>query len=248
MISFLLFGLYKFSSKATLEEKVKQIQIGDTELLSEVLEAYKPFVKKTASKVCRRYIYDSDDEFSVALIAFHDALIKYQPDKGASVISFSELVIKRRVIDYLRTHQKEKQEILFEPGSESVESAGYLENDQSMKAFASEQDAEARKEEILRYSASLKEYGLSFNELAVSSPKHKDARENAVFIAKLVSSNSEWFAELRRKKRLPIKQIEKEVDVSRKTIERNRKYIIAVAILINGHFPYLYEYVKEQLQ
>ncbi|WP_244094324.1 RNA polymerase sigma-I factor [Jeotgalibacillus salarius] len=225
---------------------MNQIQKGNTELLSEVLEDYKPFVKKAASKVCQRYIYDSDDEFSIALIAFHDALMKYQTDKGASVISFSEVVIKRRIIDYFRTHQKEKQEILFEPG-DSQETAGYLEYDQSMKVYTADLESEARKDEIARYSAVLKEFGLTFSELASNSPKHKDARRNAIFIAKLVSSNQEWFSELKSKNRLPIKKIEKDVDVSRKTIERHRKYIIAVSILLNGHFPYLYEYVKEQL-
>ncbi|MDZ5712950.1 RNA polymerase sigma-I factor [Jeotgalibacillus haloalkalitolerans] len=247
LLSFLLFGLYKFSSKMTLEEKVVHIQSGDTQLLSEVLEDYKPFVKKAASKICHRYIYDSDDEFSIALIAFNDALMKYQPEKGASVISFSEIVIKRRMIDYIRTHRKEKQEMLFEPGGESLETARYLENDQSMKQYQSELESELRKEEIAQYTLTLKAFGLTFSELVNCSPKHQDARKNAIFIAKLVSSNKEWFAELKDKKRLPIKKIEKEVEVSRKTIERNRKYIIAVAVLLNGRFPYLYEYVKEQL-
>ncbi|MFB1081316.1 RNA polymerase sigma-I factor [Jeotgalibacillus sp. JSM ZJ347] len=230
-----------------MEEKVAEIQKGNTQLLSEVLEDYKPFVKKAASKVCHRYIYDSDDEYSIALIAFNDALMKYETDKGASVISFSEVVIKRRLIDYVRSHQKEKQEMLFEPGGESLETAGYLEHNQSMKVYHADLESESRKDEIARYSRALNDYGLSFNELAASSPKHKDARRNAIFIAQLVISNDEWFAELKSKKRLPIKKIEKEVEVSRKTIERNRKYIIAVAVLLNGRFPYLYEYVKEQL-
>lgn len=247
MLSFLLFGLYHFSSKLSLEEKVAQIQKGNTQLLSEVLEDYKPFVKKAASKICHRYIYDSDDEFSIALIAFNDALMKYQPEKGASVISFSEIVIKRRIIDYMRTHQKEKRELLFEPGAEASEAAGYLENNQSMKQYHDEQDSVFRKEEIARYSSELSGYGLTFGELAGSSPKHQDARKNAIFIAQLVSTNDEWFSELKSKKRLPIKKIEKEVEVSRKTIERNRKYIIAVAVLLSGGYPYLYEYVKEHL-
>lgn len=47
------------------------------------------------------------------------------------------------------------------------------------------------------------------------------------------------------KKRLPIKKILPLVDVSKKTIERNRKYILAVFVLLNEDFMYLKEYVKE---
>jgi RNA polymerase sigma factor len=46
------------------------------------------------------------------------------------------------------------------------------------------------------------------------------------------------------KKQLPVKQLEAKVAVSRKTIERNRKYIIAMAIILSGEFLYLKEYIK----
>ena len=47
-----------------------------------------------------------------------------------------------------------------------------------------------------------------------------------------------------REKRLPIKELEKQVNVSRKTIERNRKYIIAISIILFGEFDYLRDYLK----
>lgn len=46
------------------------------------------------------------------------------------------------------------------------------------------------------------------------------------------------------KKQLPVKQLEKLVAVSRKTVERNRKYIIAMAIIITGDYVYLKDYLK----
>jgi RNA polymerase sigma factor len=45
-------------------------------------------------------------------------------------------------------------------------------------------------------------------------------------------------------KRLPIKQLEKMVDVSRKTIERNRKYIIAIALILASDYVYMKDYIK----
>ena len=88
--------------KCSLESKVLLIQQGDTTLQNELIHSYKPFIAKTVSSVCKRYIHESDDEFSIGLIAFNEAIQKYTPEKGNSLISFSEVLIKRRVIDYIR--------------------------------------------------------------------------------------------------------------------------------------------------
>ncbi len=46
-----------------------------------------------------------------------------------------------------------------------------------------------------------------------------------------------------QKRMLPIKELLDQVNVSRKTLERNRKFIIAVALIFNGPYPYLKDYL-----
>lgn len=77
------------------------------------------------------------------------------------------------------------------------------------------------------------------------SPKHEDTKKQAQKIAKLIYGQPEIRQYVMEKKRLPIKKILPLVDVSKKTIERNRKYILAVFVLLNEDFMYLKEYVKE---
>ncbi len=72
--------------------------------------------------------------------------------------------------------------------------------------------------------------GLSFRELSTVSPKHEDARQGAISIAKIVMNDEALKEVLFTTKRLPIKRLESKVQVSRKTIERNRKYIIAICV------------------
>ena len=48
-------------------------------------------------------------------------------------------------------------------------------------------------------------------------------------------------------KQLPLKEIEALVEVSRKTLERHRKYMIAVVLLLNSDFVYIKEYVKGEI-
>ncbi|HHT63854.1 MAG TPA: RNA polymerase subunit sigma, partial [Clostridia bacterium] len=62
-----------------------------------------------------------------------------------------------------------------------------------------------------------------------------------------VAGRSDLIAHLENKKELPLKQIEGLVSVSRKTLERQRKYIIAMAIIICGEFKFLKEYLHKAL-
>ena len=50
----LLFAALK--KKRSLEETILKIQQGDSKLRNEIIHSYKPFIAKTASTVCNRYI------------------------------------------------------------------------------------------------------------------------------------------------------------------------------------------------
>ena len=99
----------------------------------------------------------------------------------------------------------------------------------------------------MEYTKLLKGYGLSFHELASRSPKHADSRKTAIQIAQIIAETPEFYSYLMANKKLPMKELESTVEVSRKTIERHRKYIIAVTLLLNSHFVYIKEYIKGEL-
>jgi RNA polymerase sigma factor len=237
--------LFNLRRKQTLEDKVLDIQNGSTYLKEELISDYKPFIAKTVSKVCKRYICETDDEFSIGLIAFNESIEKYSPEKGSSLLSFAELIIKRRVIDFIRKESRQQQivKLDLQQGDDDQVQNKY-EVDASVESYHLKLEEEHRRDEILHYQTVLKQFDLSFQDLVENSPKHADARENAMLVAKEVVQNPEFKRILFEKKRLPMKDLEKEVAVSRKTIERNRKYIIAVSILMASDYLYLKEYVK----
>jgi len=237
--------------KRSLEETVLAIQNGDQVLQNELIYQYKPFIAKTVSSVCKRYISETDDEFSIGLIAFNEAIQKYSSDKGSSLLSFAEVIIKRRVIDYIRQQIKHQNLSMDANGFEENEdevSQSSLEANMSLEEYHKQTDDELRKQEIIRFSKLLTEFDLTFKDLVENSPKHADARKNAMLVAREIVSNEEIKQILVEKKRLPIKQIENSVSVSRKTIERNRKYIIAIALILMNDYLYLQEYIKGVLE
>ncbi len=53
-----------------------------------------------------------DDEASIAMIAFNEAIDAYSSDGGgASFLSFAEIVIKRRMVDFFRRQARRADEI-----------------------------------------------------------------------------------------------------------------------------------------
>ncbi len=223
--------------QSSLEEEIILIQQGDSYLQNEIIERYHPFILKTVSSVCNSFVKTSDDVFSIGLIAFNDAIKKYQTDKGSSFLNYSALVIKNRVIDYLRQETRRVHESLDD------ESSHIYVKEASLKQYKEEVEEEYRKMEIEHFKKRLKEFRISFEDVIKATPKHADARENMFLIAKQLKHKKEQREYLLTKKKLPIAEIAASADVSRKTLERNRTYIIAIALLLIED----YEYVKQFL-
>lgn len=228
-----------------LDELIMKAQNGDDATLNYLLKSYQPFIAKCVSEVCKRYIdMERDDEFSVGLSAFNEAIRMFSPDRGSSFLTFANLVIKRKVIDYIRYQSKYPATISLDEtyDEESMENPTELEAVKEI--YQQEQEAWYRREEILEFKEKLSTYKLSLAEIAEVAPKHRDARDTAVGIARLIRGNQSLCEYVEQKKKLPIKELAKTVDVSKKTLERNRKFIIAIFIILGEDYVFLQDYLK----
>lgn len=210
---------------------------------NQLIEEYTPFIKKTASKLLNRYIdVQNNEEFSIALMAFNEAIDTYDIEKHKNLFQFIELVIKRRLIDYLRSQKKFNPEVTFSYIEQTTHES-YLENLHSIE-FEQCLPQSSLQEEIQLYSKLLEEFGLHFQLLAKISPKHRSSRDMMKKIASYIAQQPVMVQYLNSKKKLPMKQLSKEVEVSRITLERHRKYLIALIILHTSNLTLLKEYIK----
>jgi len=218
----------------------------DVLLRNDLILQYQPFVAKVSSKVCKKYIDTHRDEFSVALEAFNEAIDCYQEGQGSAFLTFAEMVIRRRVIDYIRRETRQTRDIFLEPDTPDEENQieSFAQVSASIAQYELYQESEKRKEDIMLYSQALREYGISFSDLVDQCPKHLDARENAKQIAKCLAETPELRAHLIEKKQLPMKDLLNFVNCSRKTVERNRKYIIAMSLIYIGDYQSLRSYIE----
>jgi len=200
----------------------------DEKKLSAFIEQYEFFIIKTASKTAKHYISKNDDEWAIALVAFSDAVKKYDYERG-SFLGFAELMIHRNLVDYYRIQGRHSAEIQVD----QIENEAVVEyNDGNLKL------------EIEAITEVLKSYGFTFMDLVDCSPK---AGKTKTACAKAVShmvNNQILAREMQASKQLPAKLIEKNTGVPRKILERHRKYIIAAAEILHGDYPYLSDYLS----
>ena len=227
-------------------ELLRQARNGVAAARDELIRSYTPFVMRVASQASGRYVRaGEDDEASVGLLAFNEAIDSYDSRKGASFLGFAEVVIKRRLIDHYRKEAGRREVPLTEFDQEDEEGnvENFVQSRRALEEFELRTEAIERREEILRYQETLSRFVISFADLPAISPKHEDARVRAIQAGRLVAQNPEYRSHLCKKKELPLQALEREVSVSRKTLERQRKYIIAVAIIYIEDFVYLKEYI-----
>ncbi len=235
------------ASGASIEDEVAAIRAGDEALRGDVLARYQPYVAKTASRFCKRYIHpESDDEYSIAFMAFNEAIDAFDPAAGRAFLSFAETVIRRRLTDFVRKEQRHASSIpqsAFLTEDDEGETFDPVEVDASVDRYKLDRDNEERKLEIETLNRELADYGITFADLVDGSPKHEDTRRSLLGIGALISRDSTLFGPLTSRKALPLKELSERVEVSRKTLERGRKYIIAVALIHLGQYPHLQSFV-----
>ncbi|QUG40537.1 RNA polymerase sigma-I factor [Psychrobacillus sp. INOP01] len=248
MLLSIMQGLFKTKPKQNMQELITKAQAGDKEVLNDLLLAHTQFSKKTASFICKRAIDEQDEEFSIALNGCHEAINAYNPTENTSFQTFAHLIIKRRLIDFIRKETvRNKKELLFDNGENESEDEHFSLKQHAVTTYSEEQFKETRRDELIKYSKLLSNFNLSFDELTKVAPKHKDARKTAFQTAQIIAGSEELYALLIENKKLPLKEIEALVEVSRKTLERQRKYIIAVVLLLNSDFVYIKDYVKGEI-
>ncbi len=218
-----------------------------------LVEENKQWILQCASQTVHRYVTDSDDEWSIALLAFSEAVQSFDESKG-SFRALASVIIKRRLTDYLRSEGRHSAEIIVMPGAfdgdlDEEDATGVnLHVQQAVAtasvAAASDDSSERAREEIAEMQEILHEYGFSFFDLAESSPKAEKTKRSCGRAIRTLIASVILMAKMRLKRLLPIKELSEESGVVRKILERHRKYIIAGAEIMDGDFPILASYLK----
>lgn len=231
--------------REALESNLARARSGDGEAREELLRAYKPHVLKIAEKSCGRGLeWGRDDELSIGLIALNEAVDRFNMERSDSFAAFAGLVIKSRLKDYYRREKKLiPPDLSLQDGEEEVTPA---ELSRAWELYRREKEARERASEITEYGKMLADYEITFSELVNIAPKRKQHRQELIAASREMSRRRDLMAYLFRNKRLPLNELGVACGLGRKTLERGRKYIIAVALVLyyRERFLYLNSYLS----
>lgn len=215
----------------------------DTAAADALIRQYMNFIRSEMAKTVRRANNGLEDEESIAMFAFYEAILSYEKGRGA-FLPYAARAIRNRLIDYFRKERKHRNIIsLDEPF------AGEEEEISRMDLLADKSDAygeylhrEASRKEIQEFEKKLAEFDLSFGEVADNCPRQKRTFRACMQVLNSARRRPELLEKLLRSRKLPMAELEGESGTDRKTMERHRKYLVAILLaytngyeIIRGH-------------
>lgn len=226
----------------TLAERVVRSKV-DRTMREELIREYMPFILSCASKQSGRYIRQGiDDESAIAMMAFDEAIKKYEIDKG-EFLSFAKRVIGRRLIDNYRKSNLVNNTVLVDFSNNTDHRMNDYDVKLADEAYGLKREEEERFEEIEIYKRELGAWGISFSDLVKNSPKHDRLRREYMEIAKWMTLDDKLMDQLMRTHRLPINKIIEKKKIPRKKLERGRIYILNLIVILTGEYRYIREYI-----
>ena len=190
----------------------------DSEEADRLIQAYLPFIIKTLSKATGCFIDPAqDDEYSIGLQAFYEAMQRFDRDNG-KFLPFAQLVMISRVKSWWKQDRKHGQlsldELEIEPPSVTDLAEDYC-----------------RAEEILLFIRQLQAFGLTPEDLVKATPQRRDVRENLLEIACRMSLEQDLMDTMKRKHRLPIQAVARRLSINAQMIKRHKVYLLAAALV-----------------
>ena len=157
---------------------VKLAQKGNPTALEQLIREQESFIQNTASQICKRKVnWNQDDELSIALIAFHEAVEKYMPDKGAHFLTFARHVIQQRLIDFFRKEQRHHHlPIQSERNTLEEKELGTFAMSEAINEYNRVKEQEELATTIEEFEESLLPFGISMDDLVDASPRHQIGR------------------------------------------------------------------------
>lgn len=104
---------------------------------------------------------------------------------------------------------------------------------------------EATQAELAHFTAQLKEFGLTLSDVADCCPKQERTLGACMKILDLARKQPLLLDQLLQTRKLPVNELAQRSGVERKTIERHRKYLVAILLAYTNGFEIIRGHLKQ---
>lgn len=208
----------------------------DTEKMNLLISRYLPFLKKQVMEL-RGVKLEYDDMLSLAMLTFSGCVQQYAPEKGG-FLSFCGACIRNRLLDEHRRQQR-YENLTVSMNSDHEAWINTADNHASVAAYNLELERLSLAQEIELFSTELKKFEIQFGDLPRICPKQARSRLLCARLAREIVSNAIWRHDLFSSRRIPQSALSAKFQLSPKTIEKHRRFIVTLAVLMAGDYPHI---------
>lgn len=220
----------------------------DVEAADRLIGIYMPFIKAETAKYLKRPpVEGHDDELSIAMIAFHEAIGGYSRVRGA-FLKYAAMLIRSRLIDYSRRERRHSRTLSLDtPAGE--EDAALLDTLPEERDHQEEMlSRDATRAEIEELTRQMQEFGVSISDVADNCPKQQRTLAACRQALQYARENPELFDVLLHTKKLPVGQLAAGSGVERKTLERHRKYMVVLLLIYTNGYEIIRGHLKQVMK
>lgn len=220
----------------------------DAQEADRLIGAYLPFIKTETAKFLKRPpIEGHDDELSIAMIAFHEAIHGYSRIRGA-FLKYAAMLIRSRLIDYSRREQRHSRVVSLDTpaGEEDTPLGETLADERDLHEETTVRNA--TRTEIEELTRQMQEFGVSLSDVADNCPKQQRTLDACRKALQYARENPELLESLLQTKKLPIGQLTAGSGVERKTLERHRKYMVALLLIYTNGYEIIRGHLKQVMK
>ncbi|HHX38220.1 MAG TPA: RNA polymerase subunit sigma [Clostridiaceae bacterium] len=222
----------------------------DIAVADDMVRDYMPFIRSETAKFLNRSPVDAnDDELSIAMIAFHEAIQGYERQRGG-FLHFAAQNIRHRLIDYYRQEKWHRGVVSLNEAVDGEEGNTEV-IDTLVETTVPQQELdyrEATRAEIRELKAQMAEFGVTFADVADNCPRQERTLDACRRVLAYAKEQSILIKQLLHTKRLPISELAMGSRVSKKTIERHRDYIVALLLIWSNGYDLIRGHLVEVLR
>ena len=216
----------------------------DTDAADELIRQYMGFIRaETVKWIHTAPENGHEDELSIAMLAFYEAVLSYEKGRGA-FLPYAARAIKNRLIDHYRSEKRHGHVIsLHVPLGDALNGGELLDTlPDTRDDLGTSVIREASQQEIREFSEKLSQFGLTFSDVADNCPRQERTFAACRRALGFARTRPELLRQVEDTGKLPMAELAMGSGVEKKTLERHRKYLVAILLaftngyeIIRGH-------------
>ena len=210
---------------------------GDPAAADALIEQYMAFIRSETVKFIHTAPENGrEDELSIAMLAFYEAVLGYERGRGA-FLPYAARAIRNRLIDYHRVEKRHGDTVSLYAPLGAEEDGSLLEVLPDGRDHLEERQLqEASRREIQEFGEKLAALGISLSDVADDCPRQERTLDACLRVLDCARARPALLERTADTGRLPMRELAQASGVDKKTMERHRRYLVAILVAFtNGY-------------